>query len=121
MARILIAEDSDTEVAFLNEILQTTPHDLTFARDGLEAEASARQGDYDVIILDVIMPGKNGFKVCRNLKNDPSKQKTPIILLTSKSETSDRYWGMKQGANAYITKPYNPDALLEEIDRQLAS
>ena len=119
MARILIAEDSDTELAYLQEVLRETDHELTITRDGLEAEATAKAGNFDLIILDVIMPGKNGFQVCRTLKKDPEHKQTPIILLTSKSENSDKFWGMKQGADEYITKPFNPVDLLLAIRQHL--
>ena len=119
MANILIAEDSETELAFLQEIIASTAHQVTITRDGLSAEEAARKGGFDLIILDVIMPGKNGFQVCRGLKKDPLLQSTPVILLTSKSEASDKFWGKKQGADAYITKPYDPMELLLEIKKQL--
>ena len=119
MAKILIAEDSDTELAFLMEVLKETAHDLTVTRDGLEAEAAANAVNFDLIILDVIMPGKNGFQVCRTLKKDPAHKDTPIILLTSKSENSDKFWGMKQGAEEYIANPYNPIDLLLAIRQHL--
>ncbi len=121
MAKILIAEDSDTELAFLMEVLKETSHDLTVTRDGLEAETTAKAGNFDLIILDVIMPGKNGFQICRTLKKDPVYKNTPIILLTSKSENSDKFWGMKQGAEEYITKPYNPVDLLLAIRQHLGA
>lgn len=119
MAKILVAEDSETELALLQEVLGSTSHDITTTRDGLEAETAARSGGFDLIILDVIMPGKNGFQVCRSLKTDPNLKSTPIILLTSKAEASDKFWGKKQGADAYITKPYQPMELLLEIKKQL--
>lgn len=119
MAKILIAEDSETELAFLQEVLSSTTHEIITTRDGLSAEAAAKGGGFDLIILDVIMPGKNGFQVCRTLKSDPNLKSTPIILLTSKSEASDKFWGKKQGANAYLTKPYEPMELLLEIKKQL--
>lgn len=119
MARILIAEDSDTELEYLKLILRETPHDLTVTRDGLEAEAAAKTDPYDLIILDVIMPGKNGFQVCRALKKDDKIKQTPIILLTAKTESSDKFWGLKQGADEYLTKPYEPTELLTTIKKQL--
>ena len=121
MAKILIAEDSDTELAYLQEILKDTDHELTITRDGLEAETTAKAGHFDMIILDVIMPGKNGFQVCRTLKKDPVHKNTPIILLTSKSENSDKFWGMKKGAEEYITKPYNPMDLLLAIRQHMGA
>ena len=119
MAKILVAEDSETELALLKEILSSTSHEVTITKDGIEAENEARNGSFELLILDVIMPGKNGFQVCRALKTDPKFKATPIILLTSKSEASDKFWGKKQGADAYITKPYEPMELLLEIKKQL--
>jgi twitching motility two-component system response regulator PilH len=113
-ARILIADDSETDMQFIKNALQETKHSLMYARDGEEAEALARKEKPDLIILDVIMPKKNGFQVCRDLKKDESMNKIPIILLTSKSQESDKFWGIKQGADEYITKPFEP------IDLQLA-
>ena len=121
MAKILIAEDSDTELEYLKQVLQKTSHQLTVTRDGLQAEAAAKADPYDLIILDVIMPGKNGFQVCRSLKKDERIKQTPIILLTAKTESSDKFWGMKQGADEYITKPYEPDNLLSTIEKQLGA
>lgn len=119
MARILIAEDSTTELAFLQEILKGTAHELLTAGDGLEAEKIARSTRIDLIILDVIMPGKNGFQVCRSLKKDPKFCHIPIIILTSKSGESDKFWGMKQGANEYIVKPYEPVDILLAVKKHL--
>ncbi len=119
MARILIADDSDTDVAYLQEILKSTPHEIATARDGLEAEKLATSSAFDLFILDVIMPGKNGFQVCRSLKKNPQTSGVPIILTTSKSADSDKFWGQKQGANVYITKPYTPDQLLDAVKRFL--
>ena len=92
MARILIAEDSDTELEYLKLILHETPHDLTITRDGLEAEAAAKSAPFDL-----------------------------IILLTEKTESSDKFWGLKQGADEYITKPYESTELLRTIEQQLGA
>ncbi|PLX95183.1 MAG: two-component system response regulator [Desulfuromonas sp.] len=121
LARILIAEDSDTELEYLKQILHGTPHQLTVTRDGLQAEAAAKAAPHDLIILDVIMPGKNGFQVCRSLKKDDRTKLTPIILLTAKTGSSDKFWGLKQGADEYITKPYEPGNLLSSIAKQLGA
>jgi CheY-like chemotaxis protein len=119
MARILIADDSATDLAFIHEALKGTPHQLVTARDGQEAEAKVRAQAFDLIILDVVMPQKNGFQVCRDLKKDPRFQHIPIILTTSKSGDSDKFWGKKQGADEYITKPFEPVDILLAVKRQL--
>lgn len=119
MARILIADDSNTELAFLKEIFKDTAHELLTAGNGLEAEKTARTTPVDLIILDVVMPEKNGFQVCRSLKKDPKFAHIPIIITTSKSGESDKFWGMKQGANEYITKPYEPVDILLAVKKHL--
>ena len=89
------------------------------AKDGEEAEAVAREQKPDLIILDVIMPKKNGFQVCRDLKKDDSYKQIPIILITSKSQESDKFWGMRQGADEYITKPFEPLDIQKAVKKLL--
>lgn len=120
-ARILIAEDSETDLQFIKSALQGSKHSFLFAKDGEAAEAVARQEKPDLIILDVIMPKKNGFQVCRDLKKDDYFKQIPIILLTSKSQESDKFWGIKQGADEYITKPFEPQTLIAAIKKFLGS
>lgn len=119
MARILIADDSATDLAFIQEALKGTPHELVTVRDGQEAETKIHSQAFDLIILDVVMPQKNGFQVCRDLKKDPRFQHIPVILTTSKSGDSDKFWGKKQGADEYITKPFEPVDILLAVKRQL--
>lgn len=119
MARILLAEDSATELSYLQEILKDTPHELSYATNGLEAEEKARSGLYNLIILDVVMPKKDGFRICRSLKRDERFKHIIIILTTSKDGESDKFWGRKQGADEYITKPFEPDELLSAVKKHL--
>ncbi|MCK9172285.1 response regulator [Desulfuromonas thiophila] len=119
MAKILVADDSKTELAFLLDILKGTGHEIVTAVDGLQAEERARAERFDLIFLDVIMPNKNGFQVCRALKRDPSLKQIPIILTTSKSGESDKFWGKKQGADEYIVKPYEPVDILLAVKKYL--
>jgi len=121
LAKILIAEDSDRELENLKLILDKTPHDLTVTRDGLEAEAAAKANSFDLIILDAIIPGKNGFQVCRSLRKDDRIKQTPIILLTTKTESNDDFWGLRQCADEYISKPYEAASLLHSIEKQLGA
>lgn len=119
MAKILVADDSATEVIFLREILKDTNHEILIASNGLEAERIVRTTSVDLIILDVVMPEKNGFQVCRALKKDPKFAHIPIIITTSKSGESDKFWGMKQGADEYITKPFEPVDILLAVKKHL--
>ena len=112
MAKILIAEDSHTDMKYILDTLKETGYDLIIAADGEEAEQKAKAEKFDLIILDVVMPKKNGFQVCRALKQDEKLKGIPVILLTSKTQDSDKFWGRKQGADEYITKPFHPKVLI---------
>ncbi len=115
--RVLIADDNRaiTEVLKLN--FDLLGYEVQVAGDGEEAEVKCRSFKPDVMILDVMMPKKNGYKVCRDLKNDPETASTPIILLTAKNLKEDVYWGYDSGADAYITKPYDPRQLEILVDQ----
>jgi twitching motility two-component system response regulator PilH len=121
MARILVAEDSITDLQFIKNALQETGYEILTASNGDEAEQKVRSEMVDLIILDVVMPKKNGFQVCRSLKRDEKYRHIPIILITSKTQDSDRFWGLKQGADEYVTKPFEPTDLLEAVKKHLTS
>lgn len=117
MAKILVADDSKTELAFLMDILKGTGHEIVSVVDGVQAEEKAKEEHFDLIILDVIMPNKNGFQVCRSLKRNSELKDVPIIITTSKSGESDKFWGKKQGADEYIVKPYEPMDILLAVKK----
>ncbi len=119
MARILVAEDSATELRLIKDILKETSHEVITAVDGEEAEQKAREEAVDMVILDVIMPKRNGFQVCRNLRADEKLKDLPIIMVSSKDQESDKAWGFKQGATEYITKPFTPLDLLIAVKKHL--
>ncbi len=121
MARILVAEDSITDLQFIKNALKETDYEILTASNGDEAEQKVRSEMVDLIILDVVMPKKNGFQVCRSLKRDEKYRHIPIILITSKTQDSDRFWGLKQGADEYVTKPFEPTDLLEAVKKHLTS
>jgi twitching motility two-component system response regulator PilH len=115
--KILVADDNRaiTEVLQLNFSL--LGYEVHVASDGEEAERKCRAVKPDILILDVMMPKKNGYKVCRNLKLDEDTSGTPIILLTAKNLKEDVYWGYDSGADAYMTKPYDPRQLEILVDQ----
>ena len=119
MARILVADDSMTDLKFVHSVLDGLGHELLSAMDGEDAEKKARTEKVDLVILDVVMPKKNGFQVCRSLKTDDATKSIPIILLTSKGQDSDKFWGEKQGADHYLVKPCAPKDLLDAVRRYL--
>ncbi|NOZ25800.1 MAG: response regulator [Nitrospirae bacterium] len=119
MPRILVAEDSMTDLQFIKNALKETGYEILTASDGDEAEQKVRSESVDLIILDVVMPKKNGFQVCRSLKRDEKYSHIPIIMITSKTQDSDRFWGLKQGADEYVTKPFEPADLLNAVKKHL--
>jgi twitching motility two-component system response regulator PilH len=119
MANILIADDSPTAVTLLERILSPLGHRITSVSDGEQAARTLAQDAFDLVILDVVMPKQNGFELCRALKNDPRTATIPVFLVTSMDREADRYWGLKQGADAYIMKPVDADALVAKVRERL--
>jgi twitching motility two-component system response regulator PilH len=119
MSKILVVDDSPTARAFMVDTLAGTGHLILTAVDGEEALRKASTERPDLILLDVVMPGKNGFHVCRQLKAEATTQGIKIILVTSKNQQSDRMWGLKQGADAYLAKPFDTAELLVTIAKCL--
>jgi len=116
---ILVVEDSPTYLRQITQLLQKNGYATISAMDGEEALEKAIQEHPDLIVLDVILPKKNGFQVCRQLKTSPDTQDIKIIMLTSKSQDSDRFWGLKQGADEYLTKPLDDDQLVTNVTELL--
>ena len=118
--KILVVEDSPTYLRQITALLQESGYQTIAAIDGEQALEKAIREDPDLIILDIILPKKNGFQVCRQLKTTPSTRDIKIIMLTSKALDSDRFWGLKQGADEYVTKPFVEQDLLANVTRLLS-
>ena len=119
MSKILVVDDSPTALKLVSKALATTGHHIITAGDGEEAVQKATTEHPDLMVLDVVMPHKNGYQVCRQLKTNATTKDIKIILLTSKDQQADRFWGMKQGADAYITKPFEEAELLATVTKLL--
>jgi len=119
MAKILIADDSLAELQIFQQALSPTGHTIVTVMDGEAAEEKVRAEKIDLIILDVIMPKKNGFQVCRDIKSNDQFKNIPVIMVTSKDQESDKFWGMKQGADEYLTKPFKPEDLLKVVKKYI--
>ncbi len=113
--RILVVDDSPTERHVLNDMLTKSGHEVMTSDNGEDAIRKAKALKPDVIVMDVVMPGLNGFQATRAISRDPETRSIPIILCTSKSQETDKIWGMRQGARDYIVKPVDRDELLEKI------
>ncbi len=117
--KVLVADDSPTQLSMMTEPF-LEEYDVITAKDGEEALEKAYSERPALVVLDVIMPKRNGFQVCRKIKSNEDLKAIKIILLTSKSQESDKFWGMKQGADAYVTKPFDNQELLTIAGELLA-
>jgi twitching motility two-component system response regulator PilH len=118
-SKILVVEDSPTYLRNIVDILQGNGCEVITAVDGEEALEKAVKENPSLIVLDVILPKKNGFQVCRQLKTSPDTQDIKILMITSKSQDSDRFWGLKQGADEYMTKPIDDNELVTTVAKLL--
>ena len=115
MAHILIVDDSATERHFLKSVLTQNGYDISLAENGEQGIELAKSKKPDLILMDVVMPGMNGFQATRCLTKTPETADIPVVIVTTKSEQTDRVWATRQGAKAYITKPVDGETLLESV------
>jgi twitching motility two-component system response regulator PilH len=119
MQRILVVDDSPTEQNVIRQPLEASGYQVVIASGGEEGLDRMEGEPFDLLVLDVIMPGKNGFQICRQIRRDERWAELPILMLTSKDQDADRFWGLKQGATEYITKPFNPNDLVTAVRRHI--
>lgn len=112
---ILLVDDSKTELHFLTELLEKRGYKIRTAEDGEEAMRRLGEETPDLILMDVVMPGQNGFQLTRAITRDPRFANVPVIMCTSKNQETDKVWGMRQGARDYIVKPVDADELVAKI------
>ncbi|MGB0127083.1 MAG: response regulator [Rhodocyclaceae bacterium] len=113
--KILVVDDSPTERLALTELLQRNGYGVVTAESGDEAIDKAKAEKPDLILMDVVMPGTNGYQATRTLTRDEATRRIPVIMCTSKNQETDKIWGMRQGAMDYLTKPIDQSALLQKI------
>jgi twitching motility two-component system response regulator PilH len=113
--RILIVDDSPTERYYLTDILVRSGFTVSTAETGEEALVKIKADKPQLILMDVVMPGANGFQVTRSIARDPDLANVPIIICSSKNQETDRIWGLRQGARDYLVKPVDPAQLLAKI------
>lgn len=119
MSTVLLVEDSLPTREMISEILIEHGLKVGVASDGLEALGILKKKQFDLVVLDIVMPHMNGYEVCRRIKSDPKTKDLPVVICSSKGEEFDRYWGMKQGADAYIAKPFQPKEFIATIKHLL--
>jgi twitching motility two-component system response regulator PilH len=113
--KILVVDDSATERHILGEILTKHGFEVSFAESGEMGVAKAKQDKPDLVLMDVVMPGLNGFQATRAITRDPEIQQIPVLLCTTKDQETDKIWGLRQGAKDYLVKPVNAAELLSKI------
>ena len=119
MSTVLVVEDSVTQREMITDLLKGSGLSVSIATDGVEALEHIEGHRPDLVVLDIVMPRMNGYEVCRRIKADPKTQNVPVVMCSSKGEEFDRYWGMKQGADAYIAKPFQPTELVGTVKQLL--
>ncbi|HFD80125.1 MAG TPA: response regulator [Gammaproteobacteria bacterium] len=121
MALILIVDDSPTEAHVLKGMLEKNGFETATAENGSEGIERAREIKPDLILMDVVMPGLNGFQATRQLTRDSETSDIPVIIVTTKDQETDRVWGLRQGAKDFLTKPVSEKNLMGKINAVLAT
>ena len=119
MARILIVDDSPSQLMGIRRIVEKLGHEALTAEDGAAGVELAKKELPDLILMDVVMPNLNGFQATRSITREPTTKHIPVVLVTTKDQETDRMWGMRQGARAYLTKPFSEEELSEVIASNL--
>ena len=120
MARGLIVDDSPTEMYKLTGMLEKHGHEVLKAANGGDGVALARQEKPDAVLMDIVMPGLNGFQATRQLTKDKETEHIPVIIITTKDQETDKVWGTRQGAKDYLTKPVDEETLIATLNKVLA-
>ncbi|WP_286695193.1 response regulator [Spongiibacter sp. UBA1325] len=119
MPRVLIVDDSPTEIVKIRQILSKNGYDVITAESGERGIELVRAENPDVVLMDIVMPGLNGFQATRQLSRDPDTSGVPVIIVTTKDQETDRLWGQRQGAKGYLTKPVDGKLLIKTIESVL--
>lgn len=117
MSTALIVEDVQTDLMILTSYLETLGWRVISAMNGEEALSYLRSNKPDIVFLDVVLPGRSGFEICRTIKSQTDTQKIPVVMCSTKNTDMDRFWGLKQGADLYLTKPVNRAEFVEVIQK----
>lgn len=120
MAKILIVEDSQTEARQFTQLLEKNGHDVVLANNGEEGVKKAKADLPDLVLMDVVMPGLNGFQATRQITRANQTKHIPVVIVTTKDQETDRVWGKRQGATAFLTKPVPENVLMDTINQALA-
>jgi twitching motility two-component system response regulator PilH len=113
----MVVDDAYAEVQLMETILRSGGHQVVSYLDGEQLEDRIVTERPDVVLLDIVMPRRNGYEILRTLRRDNRVRHTPVVVVSSKNQASDRTWGLRQGADEYLPKPFTPDQLLAAVRR----
>jgi twitching motility two-component system response regulator PilH len=117
MSVVLVVDDVKTDRELMGRVVSAAGHRAEYAESGDEAVKKAKTLKPALILLDVVMPGTDGFAACRALHKDPDTSSIPVVLVTQKATEADQFWGKKQGCADYVTKPFTPEQMTQVIRR----
>ncbi len=117
MAKVMVVDDAYSELKLMESILKSAGHEVVSLMDGEALEEKLSSERPDVLLLDIVMPKRNGYEILRALRKDARTKTTPVVLVSSKNQESDRAWGKRQGADEYLGKPFTSDQLLGMVKR----
>lgn len=117
VSKVLVVDDAEADRVALEQILNEAGYQVVSAASGAEALEKAASDKPDLVLLDVVMDEMDGFKTCRELVGDPATSAIPVVMVSGNSQKVDKIWAEQQGAKSYITKPYTPDQILDEVRR----
>ena len=117
MGKVMVVDDAFADLKMMESILRSAGHQVLMYGDGDRLEDKLAMELPDVLLLDVVMPKRNGYEILRRLKKDERTRHTPVVLVTCRDQESDRLWGKRQGADEYVTKPFTPAELLTVVTR----
>ncbi|HET7876911.1 MAG TPA: response regulator [Methylomirabilota bacterium] len=115
MGKVMVVDDALSELKMMESILKSAGHQVVCYEDGERLEERIVEERPDLLLLDIVMPKRNGYDVLRGLRRDPRTKDTLVVFISSKNQESDRVWGKKQGASEYLAKPFTPDQLLSLV------
>jgi twitching motility two-component system response regulator PilH len=117
MAKVMVVDDAYSELQVMETILRSAGHEVVTSLDGEQLEDKIVSERPDLVLLDIVMPKRNGYEALRGLRKDGRTKETRVVVVSSKNQESDRVWGMRQGADEYLPKPFTPEQLLAVVRR----
>jgi DNA-binding response OmpR family regulator len=117
MGKVMVVDDAYSELQMMESILKSAGHEVISYPDGEQLEEKMAAERPDVLLLDIILPKRNGYEILRSLKKDERTKQTPVVVVSSKNQESDQAWGKRQGADEYLPKPFTPEQLLTAVRR----